>query len=92
MARTLETLDLGTPVYCGETHVAEVRALYAEGTARSVEMLVVRWGSRGDVALPAAEVESVEERGVILMHADPNFYADLAEFNEAKYPTVHKLS
>ena len=34
MARTLETLDLGTPVFCGENRVGDVRGLYAEGSAR----------------------------------------------------------
>ena len=53
MARTLETLDLGTPVFVGEVRVGDVRGLYAEGAARSVEWLVVDWESRGEVAVPA---------------------------------------
>jgi hypothetical protein len=91
MARTLETLDLGTPVFCGTAQVGAVRGLYAEGHARSVEWLVVEWGARGEVALPATEVEDVDDRGVTLMHADPHFYDDLIDFDEARFPTVHKL-
>jgi hypothetical protein len=92
MARTLETLDLGTAVYCGEARVGDVRGLYAEGSARSVEWIVVRWDSRGDVAVPAMEVGTIEPRGVQLLNADPNYYADLSEFEETRFPTVHKIA
>ena len=91
MARTLETLDLGTPVFCGEARVGAVRGLYAEGHARSVEWLVVEWGERSAVALPATEVEDIDDAGVMLMHSDPHFYDDLVDFDEARFPTAHKL-
>ena len=63
MARTLETLDLGTPVFCGEERVGDVRGLYAEGTARAVEWVVVDWVSRGEVAVPATK-ESLNAGGI----------------------------
>jgi hypothetical protein len=92
MARTLETLDLGTPVYCGEERVGEVRALYAEGSARSVEWVVVRWDSRGDVAVPSIEIGNVDDRGVTLIQSDPRDYDSLPAFNEERFPTVRKLA
>ena len=92
MARTLETLDLGTPVFCGEVRVGEVRALYAEGSARAVEWVVVDWVDRGNVAVPAIEIGSVDDRGVTLMQAKPSDYAGLPAFNEERFPTVRKLA
>jgi hypothetical protein len=92
MARTLETLDLGTPVFCGDERVGDVRALYAEGHARSVEWIVVGWDGGRDVAVPATEVEDIEERGVVLMHADRHFYDDFVDFDASRFPTVHKLA
>jgi len=92
MARTLETLTPGTPVFCGEKLVGEVRALYAEGTSRAVEWLVVRWLPEGrEVAVPATEVENVSDEGVQLMHSDPRIYAELTTFAEARFPTAHRL-
>lgn len=91
MARTLETLELGTPVFCGSTEVGEVRAIYAEGNARAVEWVIVGWVARGEVAVPATEVETVDESGVRLMHSDPKIYADLADFSEGRFPTVRRL-
>jgi hypothetical protein len=92
MARTLETLDLGTPVFCGEERVGDVRGLYAEGTARSVEWVVVGWVSRGDVAVPAIEIGSVDDHGVTLIQSDPRDYDSLPAFNVERFPTVRKLA
>jgi hypothetical protein len=92
MARTLETLDLGTAVFCGDQRIGAVSGLYAEGNARSVELLVVDWDGRGDLAIPSDEIEDVNDRGVILMHSDPHFYDDLIAFSEDRFPTVHKLA
>jgi hypothetical protein len=92
MARTLETLDLGTPVFCGETHVGDVCGLYAEGTARSVEWVVVNWVARGAVAVPAIDIGSVDDRGVTLIQANPHDYEGLPAFNEERFPTVRKLA
>ncbi|MGA2392833.1 MAG: hypothetical protein ABSH03_05725 [Candidatus Lustribacter sp.] len=92
MARTLETLALETPVYCGETRVGEVRALYTEGSSRAVEWVVVNWAARGDVAVPAIEIGSVDEHGVSLIQADPREYDGLPAFTEQRFPTVRKLA
>jgi hypothetical protein len=93
MARTLESLKPGTPVYCGDARVGDVRGLYTEGASRAVELIVVHWDQVDrDVAVPATEVESVTERGVELMHHDPKFYAELTIFNEARFPTVRRLA
>jgi hypothetical protein len=92
MARTLETLDLGTPVYCGEKRVGSVRGLYAEGSARAVEWVVVAWDGRGEVAIPAIDVGSVDERGVTLLQTDVRSYDGVPEFDESRFPTVRKLA
>ena len=92
MARTLETLALGTPVFCGETRVGEVRGLYTEGTSRAVEWVIVNWAARGDVAVPAIEIGSVDDRGVTLIQAEPREYEGLPSFNEERFPTVRKLA
>lgn len=92
MARTLETLDLGTPVFCGETRVGDVRGLYAEGSARSVEWVVVNWDERGELAVPAIEIGSVDERGVTLLNPEIRSYDMLFAFSEERFPTVHKLA
>jgi hypothetical protein len=92
MARTLETLTLGTPVYCGETRVGEVRGLYTEGSSRAVEWVVVNWVARGDVAVPAIEIGSVDDHGVSLIQSEPREYDGLPAFNEQRFPTVRKLA
>ncbi len=92
MARTLETLDLGTPVFCGAVRVGDVRGLYAEGTARSVEWVVVGWGERGNLAVPAIEIGNVDDNGVTLLQSDPRSYELLPEFSESRFPTVRKLA
>jgi hypothetical protein len=92
MARTLETLDLGTPVFCGEIRVGDVRGLYAEGSARSVEWVVVGWDARGNLAVPAIEIGNVDDHGVTLLNSDLRSYETLTEFNEARFPTVRKLA
>jgi hypothetical protein len=94
MAHTLETLTPGTPVFCGDTRVGDVRALYSEGQSRLPALIVVHWtyGDRtDDVAVPADEVEAVSDRGVELMQIDPDQYATLASFDPARFPTVHPL-
>jgi hypothetical protein len=92
MARTLEALELGTPVYCGRIRVGEVRGLYAEGTTRSVEWVVVRWDGRGDLAVPAIEIGNVDDGGVTLLNSDVRSYDSLPDFSEDRFPTVRKLA
>ena len=93
MARTLESLQPGTPVYAGETQVGRVVAVFAEGEARAAELIVVHWNANDDdVAVPAGEIESVDERGVHLMRQEPDQYGDLAPFEAARFPTMKKLA
>jgi len=94
MAHTLETLTPGTPVFCGDTRVGDVRALYGEGQSRIPALIVVKWsyGERtDDVAVPTAEIETVSDRGVELIQTDPEQYASLASFEPSRFPTVHPL-
>ncbi|MBV9439307.1 MAG: hypothetical protein JOZ24_04870 [Candidatus Eremiobacteraeota bacterium] len=92
MARTLEGLDPGTPVFAGRTRVGEVRGVYAEGEARSVEVVVVRWDARGeDVVVPSTEVQGVDDAGVALMRQEPDQYGDLAPFDGGRFPTLRRL-
>jgi len=92
MARTLESLDPGTPVYAGATCVGEVRAVYAEGDARSADLLIVHWDARGEeVAIPTTEVLSVDGVGVQLIRQESDQYGDLAPFDASRFPTMKKL-
>jgi hypothetical protein len=92
MARTLESLEPGTPVFAGPTRVATVTAVYAEGDARSADLLVAHWDAlAADVMIPSGEVESIDERGVHLMRQESDQYADLAPFDPARFPTLKKL-
>jgi hypothetical protein len=92
MARTLESLDPGTPVYAGETRVGDVRAVYAEGNARIAELLIVHWDARGeDVAIPTTEVLSVDDNAVRLIRQESDQYSDLAPFDAVRFPTMKKL-
>jgi hypothetical protein len=92
MAHTLESLESGTPVYAGETHVADVRTVYvAEGT-RQPELVAVHWLDRGeDVALPVSEIESLIDGRVVLMNSNPHTYANLVTFDASRFPTVRPL-
>lgn len=93
MPRTLENLTQGTAVLCGETRVGAVLSVYAEGETRSAALIIVEWDGRpGPVSLPANEVMTIDERGVVLMNADPAYYASLVEFDASRFPTVHKLT
>ncbi len=92
MARTLESLEPETPVFAGETRVGTVRAVYADSGSRSVALVVVYHDARGeDVAVPAAEIESVDESGVQLMRRQADQYRDLAPFDPARFPTMKPL-
>ena len=93
MARTLESLDPGTPVFAGSTRVGDVRAVYAEGDSRSADLVIVSWNARDgeDVAVPSTEIESVDDDGVQLMRRESDQYADLAPFDAANFPTMKQL-
>ena len=92
MVRILETLELGTAVYCGEQRVGAVCGLYAEGSSRAVEWVIVDWVSRGPVAVPGIEVGGIDERGVDPLQELPQHYDGLPPFSEDRFPTVHKLA
>ena len=92
MARTLEQLDPGTPVFSGDVRVGSVASVYAEGDARAAEIVVVRWdATASDLAVPASEVLSIDERGVHLIRQQPDQYGDLAPFDSNSFPTMKKL-
>ncbi len=92
MARTLESLEPGTPLLAGPTRVGSVSAVYATGDARSADLIVARWDALGaEVAIPSSEIESISERGVHLMRQEADQYADLAPFDETRFPTLRKL-
>lgn len=93
MAHTLDSLRPGIPVFAGTTRVGEVRAVYAAAETRSVELVVVAWSARGeDVAIPAAEIESIEADGVHLMRTEPGEQSDLAPFDEARFTHLKRLA
>jgi hypothetical protein len=93
MRNTLENLKPGTPVYAGETHVADVRGVYAAQGTRQAELLVIYWLSRKEeVALPVGDVKAIADGRVILMNSDINSYSTLIAFEAARYPTVTPLS
>ena len=93
MARTLESLDLGTNVYAGQTRVGDVQGVYAEGNSRAAELVVVRWSATGsDVIVPATEIESIDEAGVRLIRQEADQYADLAPCAAARFPSLTRLT
>ena len=94
MARTLESLDPGTPVFAGATRVGEVRAVYAEGGTRMAELVIAYWDARAEdvMGFPATEIETIDEAGVQLIRQEPDQYADLAPFDPAGFPTMKKLA
>jgi hypothetical protein len=92
MARLLEELDPGTPVYLGDERVGFVRGVYAEGDARLAEYLSIEWTARAAVLLvPTKDVAALEDRGVVLMGDDPRAYTAMPTFDEASHPTIRKL-
>lgn len=92
MARLLEDLEAGTPVFLADELVGEVRAVFAEGAARQAEYLAVYWGARAaEVLVPTKDVATLDEKGVVLMGEDPRAYEVLPDFEPARYPTIRKI-
>ncbi|MBV8151410.1 MAG: hypothetical protein JO101_00985 [Candidatus Eremiobacteraeota bacterium] len=93
LARRLETLDPGTPVYCGEKLLGTLDGVYAEGSSDLPEYLVVRWEALDNtpVLVPTKDVESLEARGVILMGVDPGQYDVLPKYQPELYPKFRRL-
>ncbi|MGH7714581.1 MAG: hypothetical protein ACREML_01170 [Vulcanimicrobiaceae bacterium] len=93
MARRLETLDPGTPVFCGEKRVGAVDGVYAEGNAEVAEYMVVRWESRDNtpVLIATKDVETLESRGVTLIGDDPQQYVTAPKYEEKLYPSLRRI-
>ena len=93
MSRRLQTLAPGTPVFCGDYRVGSIEGVYSEGDSHLPEYLAVRWDKRGATILIATkEVQSLEDRGVILQTADPTIYETSATFDPKAFPTIKKLA
>jgi hypothetical protein len=93
MARLLEDLEPGTPVYLGNERVGFVRGVYAEGSARLAEYVAVEWTKRGSVVLiPTKDVLTLEDKGVILMGDDARPFAELPDFDAGRYPTIRQIA
>ena len=94
MARRLETLQVGTPVFCGEKRVGTVDGIYAEGHAEVPEYMVVRWESRDDtpVLIATKDVETLEGRGVTLIGDDPAQYVTAPKYEDKLYPSLRRIN
>jgi hypothetical protein len=93
VAQRLETLEPGTPVWCGETRVGSVEGVYAEGNAAVAEYMVVRWDLRNGtpVLIATKDVDSLEKRGVELMGEDPQQYVTAPRYDEKLYPSLRRI-
>jgi len=94
MARRLETLQSGTPVFCGEKRVGSVDGVYAEGSSAVAEYMVVRWASRDDtpVLIATKDVETLEGRGVTLIGDDPQQYVTAPKYEDKLYPSLRRIN
>jgi hypothetical protein len=91
MVKRLEELEPGTPVYCGEQRVGEVRGVFAEGSSQLAEHLNVYWAPSGnEVLVSTDDVCAIEECGVILQGTVQR-YEDLLIFDAAAHPTMRRL-
>ncbi|MEO6912769.1 MAG: hypothetical protein ABI182_01945, partial [Candidatus Baltobacteraceae bacterium] len=87
----LEELDPGTPVFCQEQQVGEVRGVFGIGESRMPEYLSVYWSSSStEVLLATDEVLSIQSSGVILQ-SSYQAYSDLPPFDPASRPTMRRL-
>jgi len=93
MAQRLETLAVGTPVYCGENRVGSIEGVYAEGASGVAEYLVVHWDSRNGtpVLVATKDVQSLEPRGVLLMGDEPGQYITAPRYEERLYPSLRRM-
>ncbi len=91
MVKRLEELDPGTPVFCGERRVGEVRGVFAEGSSELAEYLHVYWEPRSlDVLVATDDVGGIEDRGVVLLGSAQR-YDDLLSFDATAHPTMRRL-
>lgn len=91
MKKRLEELEPGTAVFVDDRRVGEVRAVYAGREGNLPEYLNLYCDSRrAELLVPANEVLSLEERGVVL--AGPmQSYRDLMLFNAASRPNLKRI-
>jgi hypothetical protein len=93
MAHRLEALIPGTSVFVGAARVGEVRGVYADGDSRAVSLIAVYWTSRDHVvALPASDVETVDDSGVVLIGGEQATYDKLPPFDAAEMTTIHEIA
>lgn len=71
--------------------VGEVRALYALGESRLAEFVLIRWTKRNeDALLPADDVSTIGELGIVLAHKEAA-YDRLAAFDPSANPMLNRL-
>jgi hypothetical protein len=94
MAQRLETLSVGTPVYCGGARVGSVDGVYAEGKSEVAEYLVVRWDARDGtpVLIATKDVQGIDARGVTLMGEEPRQYLTAPRYEPRLYPSLRRLN
>ncbi len=91
MVKRLEELDPGTPVFCGERRVGEVRGVFSEGSSQLAEYLHVFWIPRAtDVLVATDDVAAIEDHGVVLQGTVQR-YEDLLPFDPSAHPTMRRL-
>jgi hypothetical protein len=93
MAKRLEDLQPGTPVWSGEQRIGEVRDVYAEGESRLPEYLAVFLDSRKvEILIPTRDVAALQDRGVMLVSSDQSQYDAVVNFARSEMPFLRKLN
>jgi len=91
MTKRLESIDPGTPVFCDDRRVGEVRGVFGIGDSRLAEYVCVYCQSRTEeVLVPTGEVLEINDRGVDL--AGPlETLMELSVYNPASAPSLNRL-
>jgi hypothetical protein len=93
MAKRLEDLQPGTPVWSGEQRIGEVHDVYAEGDSRLPEYLSVHLAKRpAEILIPTRDVATLADRGVVLVSSDPSQYDAVVTFVRDEMPFLRKLN
>ena len=92
MPRLLEQLDAGTPVRTSDGELAgEIRGVYASGTGRGAEFLLVYWhATQDETLLGADEVMAIADSGVEL-RSSWLVYRDLPAFDPKDNALLHRI-
>ena len=91
MKKRLEELEPGTAVFVDDRQVGEVRAVYAGTEGNLPEYLNLYCISRdAELLVPANEVLSLEERGVILT-GPVQSYSNLTIFDADSRPGLRRI-